>query len=228
MTVFSELGKVLVVAPHPDDEVLGCGGSLARFAKLGIEVHVLVATQGQPPLFSKEDIEQVRNEMLAAHTVLGVTRTHHLNLPAAQLGTKEVAEVNAQIGEAIEAISPDTIFLPFVGDIHVDHKIVFDAAMVAVRPRHDKAPRTVLCYETLSETNWYAPPSTPAFMPNVFIDIAETLATKIEAFREFESQVRAFPEERSIEAIEALARTRGATNHLFAAEAFMNIRQILR
>ena len=220
-------GKTLIVAPHPDDEVLGCGGTIARLSAAGCEVHVLVATQGRPPLFSEEGVRQVGQEMREAHRALGVTQTHQLDLPAAQLSTVEPARINGAIGEVIDSVRPDTLFLPFIGDIHVDHQIVFTAAMVAARPRHSAAPKTVLCYETLSETNWYAPPSTPAFVPNVFVDISEFLPRKIEAFQKFASQVRPFPEERSVEAIEALARMRGATNHLNAAEAFMNIRQIV-
>ncbi|MBY6128409.1 PIG-L family deacetylase [Qipengyuania aquimaris] len=228
MNDLASLGRVLVVAPHPDDEVLGCGGTMARLAAEGISVHVLVATQGKPPAFDPEGVAQVRAEMLEAHKLLEVVETHEVDLPAAALDTVPAAQVNAEIGRIIEDISPDTLFLPHIGDIHGDHAIVFQASMVAARPRHNRAPARILCYETLSETNWYAPPMTPAFMPNVFIDVSETLDRKLDAFRCFQSQVRPFPEERSIEALEALARSRGATVHVKAAEAFMNVRQIIR
>ena len=219
-------GRVLVVAPHPDDEVLGCGGTIARMTAAGAEVHVLVATEGKPPRYSAESVSQVRAEMQRAHALLGVKETHLLDLPAAQLDTIAASDINAAVGEIVTGLQPDTLFLPFVGDIHSDHQAIFTAAMVAARPRSTKAPRRILCYETLSETNWYAPPLTPAFVPDVFIGIAGTIDRKIEAFRHFESQVRPFPDERSIEAIEALARLRGATVFLPAAEAFVNIRQI--
>lgn len=228
MRSVEDFGRVLVIAPHPDDEVLGCGGTMARLSAHGNEVHVLVATEGKPPQFSEQAVERVRTEMRAAHEVLGIFKTHQVDLPAAALGNVPSAQINAKIGEVIESIRPDTLLLPFVGDIHADHQIVFMAAMVAARPRHQNAPSQILCYETLSETNWYAPPTTPAFVPNVYVDIAETLSKKAEAFQKFESQVRPFPEERSVEAIEALAKMRGATVFLHAAEAFMNIRQILR
>ena len=228
MSGLAEFGRVLVVAPHPDDEILGCGGTMARLVKEGHEVDVLVATRGKPPAFSADSVAQVRSEMAKAHALLGITRTHELDLPAAALDTVPAAEVNAAIGSVIDAVAPDTLLLPFLGDIHGDHAIVFQAAMVAARPRHDAAPSRVLCYETLSETNWYAPPVTPGFQPNVFVDVSTTLDRKLDAFRCFASQIRAFPEERSIEALEALARMRGATVHLRAAEAFVNIRQIIR
>ena len=228
MNDINRLGRVLVVAPHPDDEVLGCGGTMARLAAEGHAVHVLVATRGQPPAFPEEAVNRVRAEMRKAHALLDIAETHELDLPAAALDTVPAAQVNAEIGNIVQAVSPDTLFLPFYGDIHCDHSIIFQAAMVAARPRHDRAPARILCYETLSETNWYAPPITPGFTPNVFIDISGTLQKKLAAFKCFESQVRPFPEERSVEALEALARARGATVHLQAAEAFMNIRQVVR
>ena len=116
--------------------------------------------------------------------------------------------------------------MPFPGDIHRDHQLVFEAAMVAARPAGPVYPLRILAYETLSETNWNAPFLTPAFTPNVFIDIAETLETKLAAFAAFASQVRAFPAERSVEALSALARLRGATVHRAAAEAFVLVREV--
>ncbi len=226
MGLSESLGRVLVIAPHPDDEVLGCGGTMARLAAEGNEVHVLVVTEGKPPRFPLEGVEQVRAEMARAHELLGVAMTHQLDLPAAELDTVPASKINAAVGEIVEAIRPETLLLPFLGDIHGDHQSVFTAAMVAARRRHANAPRQIYCYETLSETNWYAPPTTPAFIPNTYVDIGATLSKKIQAFQAFESQVKPFPDERSVEAIEALARFRGATAYLRAAEAFVNIRQI--
>ncbi|KRA83614.1 PIG-L deacetylase family protein [Altererythrobacter sp. Root672] len=228
MGELKHLGRVLVIAPHPDDEILGCGGTMARLAAEGHDVHVAIATQGYPPAFSEESVAQVRREMTNAHEIVRVTKTHVLDLPAAALDQVPASELNARLGRLVEEVEPDTLFLPFVGDIHGDHQLIFLASMVAARPRHDKAPSRIFCYETLSETNWYAAPITPAFVPNVFVDIADTLQVKLDAFAAFESQVRRFPEERSIEAIEALARVRGAAVHLRAAEGFMLIREIAR
>lgn len=185
------------------------------------------ATEGKPPRFPREGVEQVRAEMVRAHQMLGVTKTHQLDLPAAALDTVAASAINAAIGAIVDAIRPETLMLPFFGDIHTDHQRVFTAAMVAARPRHAHAPRQILCYETLSETNWYAPPITPAFNPNIYVDIDVTLSRKIEAFQAFQSQVKPFPDERSVEAIEALARLRGATAFLKAAEAFVIVRQVI-
>ncbi|WP_432280304.1 PIG-L deacetylase family protein [Stakelama saccharophila] len=220
--------RVAVVAPHPDDEVLGCGGTMARLASAGSEVHVVIATRGRPPRFSDGYMDRVMAEADAAHAMLGATRTHRLDLPAAELDGVPAAEVNAAVGACLDAIAPDTLFLPFVGDIHLDHQICFTAAMVWARPRSAGAPERIFAYETLSETNWAAPGTTPAFLPDSFIDISAQIERKVEAFAAFRSQAKAFPDERSPQAIRALATMRGTTVFCEAAEAFMAVRQIWR
>lgn len=220
-------GPTLVIAPHPDDEVLGCGGTIARLAECGVDVHVAIVTEGKPPAFNRENVEQVRREMKVAHDILGVAKTHELGLPAAALDTEPAARINRVTDELLSEVRPETVLLPFVGDIHLDHQIAFTAAMVASRPRHRSAPRRILCYETVSETNWYAAPITPAFVPNVFVDITNTLEKKLRAFEAFASQVRQPPDERSVSNLDAMARFRGASVFLGAAEAFVNIRQII-
>lgn len=222
------MGKVLVIAPHPDDEILGCGGTIARLSQSGAEVVVAIVTRGMAPQFSDEFVENLRAEAKTSHAMVGVTETVYLDLPAAALETVPATKLNGTLAKLVQDVRPDTLFVPFVGDIHTDHQLTFLATMVAARPRDEYAPKRIYAYETLSETNWYAPGVTPAFVPNVFIDITETLELKLDAFRCFESQVKIFPDERSIEAIRALATVRGASMYLKAAEAFMLIRQIDR
>ena len=220
------LGKTLIVAPHPDDEVLGCGGTIARLADSGQDVHVAIVTRGYEPAFSSESVEQVRAELAEAHKILGVSQCHFLDLPAAALDTLAGAELNAAIGGLVAQIAPQTLFLPFVGDIHRDHQLIFTAGLVAARPRNRSVPRRVYAYETLSETNWAAPGVTEAFTPNVFFDVSQTIERKLRAFACFESQVKPFPDERSLKTIEALATVRGSTVYLPSAEAFVLLREI--
>ena len=228
MTLAQQFGRVLAIAPHPDDEILGCGGTLARLVDEGGEVTIAVATTGKQPAFPPEQVKQVQDEMRRAHAVIGVKDTRLLDLPAAALDTIPTSDCNAPFADLVDALEPDTLLLPFVGDIHMDHQLTFLAAMVAARPRHNAAPRQIMCYETVSETNWYAAPTTPAFVPNVFVDISKTIDRKLDAFAEFRSQVRAFPDERSHETLRALAAVRGSCVHLRAAEAFMHVRSIYR
>ncbi|MET0309785.1 MAG: PIG-L deacetylase family protein [Sphingomonas sp.] len=220
-------GRVLVIAPHPDDEVLGCGGTIARLVRMNCNVEIAIVTEGKSPRYDRASVEKVRAEAAAAHALLGVRSTHYLELPAAELDGVPHADLNAAMGALIEATTPDTIFVPFVGDIHLDHQLVFRSTMVAARPRKPTYPHTILAYETLSETNWSAPYLEPVFAPTVYVDISSTLDAKLAAFAAYESQCCIFPNERSPEAIRALAALRGATVHRHAAEAFVLVREVI-
>lgn len=222
-----EWGRTLVVAPHPDDEVLGAGGTIARLAAEGAPATVAIVTSGRPPRFDADQVARVREEACAAHAHLGVGETLWLDQPAAELAEVAHADLNAAIEHAMREAAPETLLVPFVGDIHRDHQLVFLAAMVAARPNRAGYPARVLAYETLSETNWNAPYLTPGFQPNVFVDIASTLERKLEAMRLFSSQLREPPDERSIEALAALATLRGAGMRLAAAEAFVHVRAVI-
>lgn len=223
-TIFGSDRPVVVIAPHPDDEVLGAGGTIARLADAGREVHVAVVTRGMPPAFSDAFTQTVRAEARRAHDHLGVTQTHWLDLPAARLADLPHAELNEAIGGLVKDIGPGVLLVPHVGDIHLDHQHIFLSALVAARPHQEDFPETVLAYETLSETNWNAPYLSPAFLPNVFADITSTLERKLDAFAMFESQARAAPHERSVESLRALATLRGATVHRSACEGFVLVR----
>ena len=220
-------GRVLVVAPHPDDEVLGCGGTIARCADEGGEVHVAVVTTGRPPAFTEAMTAAVRAEAGSAHRHLGGRETHWLDLPAAQLFETPHSELNAALQALVRDLRPDVLFVPFVGDMHMDHQLIFLSSMVAARPHQAEYPRTILAYETVSETNWNAPYVTPGFVPQVFVDISRSLARKLEAMAMFRSQLRDFPHERSVETLQALAIVRGTTVHRRAAEAFVLVRSVL-
>lgn len=220
-------GPVLVIAPHPDDEVLGVGGTIARLARAGSEVHVCIATRGRVERFGQAQIDTVRAEAEKAHALLGVFKTHWLDHPAAELDGQPHGALNQSLSDLVRQIGATTLFIPHVGDIHLDHQLVFLSSLVAARPYQATYPRMVLAYETLSETNWNAPYLTPAFLPNVHIDVSETLETKLAAFSAFESQVKSAPHERSVEALRALATLRGATIHRPAAESFVLLRLCL-
>ncbi|MBF2064060.1 MAG: PIG-L family deacetylase [Calothrix sp. C42_A2020_038] len=218
--------KILVVAPHGDDEVLGVGGTIARYASEGAEIYVVIVAQGFPPDYQDEERIQDQKEALAAHKILGVKETIFLSFPAARLDTIPHRNVNKQIFDVIKKFQPDILFVPFVGDIHIDHQRVFLSSLVAARPNSPFTPKTIYAYETLSETNWNAPYLAPNFVPNTFIDISAYLETKLEAMQAYASQIKRFPDERSEETIRALATVRGSTVNRYAAEAFYSIRQI--
>ncbi|CAN7663298.1 PIG-L family deacetylase [Rhizobium sp. LjRoot98] len=227
MNLTTTMGKTLVIAPHPDDEVLGAGGTIARLAAQGNDVYVAVVTWGSPPAFSAETMSKVKAEAEKAHRILGVKETFWLGFPAAALSETAHSALNASLFQLVQSLSPQTLLLPFIGDMHLDHQLTFTSSLVSARPHQQNFPRLLLAYETLSETNWNAPYLTPSFVPNVFIDIADHLDVKMEAMQAFKSQLRPPPHERSIETLRALATLRGATVMTTAAEAFVLVRHVI-
>lgn len=218
--------KMLVVAPHPDDEVLGCGGTIARFASAGHEVGIAIVTKGWEPLFPRAQVEQVRAEAQQAAARLGAADLRFLDLPVTRLAQMPEHELNAALARLFDETQPEWVFLPFRGDVHEDHRQIFDASMVALRPLPNRVHvRRILCFETLSETHWQAPGVEPPFVPQLYVDIAAHLPAKLDAMRCYASQLRAAPNARSLASIEALARFRGMTVNCPAAEAYMVVRE---
>lgn len=219
--------KVLVVAPHPDDEVLGCGGVMARHAAAGDEVYVTVVGRGIPEKFSDESVARSRGELVEAHRVLQVTDCRFLDFPVPRLDTVPGHELADALGGLISEWQPHTMYLPHHGDIHTDHYHVHTAGLVAARPLAGCPVRRVLAYETLSETEWARPTPDTVFQPTVFVDIEPFLEQKVEAMACYQSKLVAPPHPRSLETIRSLAHLRGSTAYLAAAEAFMLVREIL-
>ncbi len=216
--------RLMVVAPHPDDEVLGVGGTMARFARAGGEICILTVAAHMPPLYSKEVHETTVAEARRAHAMIGVKKSIFLDNPAVLLREIPLPKFNASIHDAVRDFSPNVLFIPYY-DRHVDHRLVFDACMVAARPvGPGKTIKLLAAYETLSETHWNAPHLEPNFAPNWCVDITETLNLKLEAFGTYESQRHPFPEPRSIEALRALALFRGSQAGMAYAESFQIIR----
>lgn len=218
--------KILVIAPHADDEILGVGGTMARNIAEGKQVFVLIVTHGEKPLFSDEIVSQIRKETIQAHKFLGITKTYFGELPAVMLEQIPRYQLNDKISKVIQEVEPDEVYIPHIGDMQKDHQLVNEAAMVAVRPKYAHKISAVYAYETLSETEWNIPNTSNAFIPTVYTDISNYIDKKKQALAYFKSQVSAFPDPRSLEAVEALAKYRGSTVKVNAAEAFMLIRQI--
>jgi LmbE family N-acetylglucosaminyl deacetylase len=223
--------KILVVAPHCDDEVLGCGGMIAKNVKIGNPVFVAIVTNGHlgaPELFNKEGTEKVRSEALEAHAYLGVQQTYFLDFPAPRLDSIPAYKLSLALSKVIRDNKITDLYLPHRGDIHKDHRITFEAALVAARPIDNNPISSIYTYETLSETEWAAPYSDDAFIPTVFENITEYIDHKVEAMKFFTTQTKPFPHPRSLEAIVNLAKYRGATVSLNYAEAYVLIRKVNR
>lgn len=219
--------KVLVIAPHADDEVLGVGGTIAKYIDEGHEVYVCIVTCGHPMMFPEDILKELRNEAISIHKFLGVKETYFLDFPAVMLSEIPVHEVNNKILDVIKKSQPDVAFIPHYGDMHIDHYIVSQAAMVGLRPIMNHKVLEVYSYETLSETEWNIPHTSNVFIPNTWVDISKYLGKKLEAMDMYSTQVTKFPHPRSLEGIESLAKLRGSTVGVNAAEAFCLIRRII-
>lgn len=222
--------NVLIIAPHADDEILGCGATIAKLAAENNNVYVLIATNasvGAPELFTPEIIKQVRSEALAAHKLLGVKETFFLELPAPALDQYPIYKIANEFSKIVKDNQVDTVFIPHRGDCHKDHGVVHDAAMVACRPLANCTVKSVYAYETLSETEWGEPSAADFFIPVKYNTFSkDEFQKKLDAMSCFKSQLYKFPASRSIEAIEALAKVRGCTVSAQRAEAFEMLREI--
>lgn len=211
--------SALIFAPHNDDELLGAGGTILKLAKSGYDVYVCEVTAG--PAFRR-----IQEEAKKAHHVMGVKESIFLDLPSCKLEDLPKTQINDEFCKVVKRVKPEIVLIPHYGDMHLDHRWVAEGAMVAVRPLDAPYIKKVLAYETLSETEWNTPSVNNAFIPNLWVDISEELEGKIAAMECYKSQLHDFPHPRSLEAIKALARYRGSTVGVQAAEAFMLIRGI--
>lgn len=222
--------NILVVAPHADDEVLGCGGSIAKHVRSGDTVYVAIMTNasvGAPELFSTDRIESVRAEAVESHKILGVEETVFYDFPAPQLEQYPQYKIANALNLLIKEKNINTMYIPHKGDLHLDHGAIYNACLVAARPLPGQSVRHIYAYETLSETEWGHPTVEAVFIPRCFNVLKDSdLKSKIEAMQCFSSQLKEFPSTRSIKAIEHLAALRGAYVGTNIAESFDIIRSI--
>lgn len=214
--------RVLVIAPHPDDETLGVGGTIAMHAEKGDEVYWCIVTKAYEPEWSREFIEKREEEIEQVEKIFGFKKTFKLGLPTVKLDILGQKKINDEISEVIKKVKPDIVYLPFMHDLNTDHKMVFNAGIVACRPINEHKVERILCYETLSETEGgYL---SAKFVPNHYVDIERTIESKLNAMKVYFSELKEFPHPRSLEGIKILAMKRGSECGLKMAEAFYVIR----
>lgn len=227
------MSKILVIAPHADDEVLGIGGTIARLSLEGHNIIVAILTgHGElpHPIWPKDMWDVIRSEALEANKVLGVQTTLFREIPAALVADQPTFQVNKIVEEIMEEIKPEVLFIPFLYDLHRDHRVIVYSACVAWRPvgKIGKGIKEIYMYETLSETHWNIHQQEGGFLPNVFVNISgKHLEKKIKALSMYKSQIRDFPDSRSLEGVEALAKFRGCSVGVEAAEAFVLARKFI-
>lgn len=217
--------NVLVIAPHADDETLGCGGTLLRHKKDGDAIHWLLATSMTKDAgFSAEAISTRDSEIEKVAKTYDFASTTKLGFAAKNLDTISLSDVIDKMAACFKQLQPHILFLPFGGDAHTDHHVIFEAAAACTKWFRFPTIEKVLAYETISETDAALPGQTP-FVPNLFVDISGELAGKIEIMKMYKTEMGKFPFPRSPEAIEALAKLRGAASGYSAAESFQILRE---
>jgi len=219
--------KTLVVAPHPDDELLGCGGTLLRRTDEGATVGWLLMTAiTEEGGWRRERIEQRAREIERVRDGLGIAQQHlyRLDFPTAQLDQQPMDTLVSRVSEVFRDFEPEEVLLPHPGDAHSDHRITFDAVSACTKWFRYPSVRRVLTYETLSETDAGLDP-TRVFQPTVFVDVSDYLERKIELMRVYESEMGEFPFPRSEKALRAQAEACGAGGGFDAAEGFMLMRE---
>jgi LmbE family N-acetylglucosaminyl deacetylase len=219
---------ILVIAAHPDDEVLGCGGTMARHVDDGDAVHVAILAEGITSRDSEvgdkahdEELSTLARSAQAANDILGAKTLTMKHFPDNRMDEIARLDVVKVVEGLLEEYRPTTIYSHHCGDVNIDHRRIHDAVVTACRPQPSAQPvPTLLFFEVSSSTEWQPPGSAAPFVPNWFVDVTKTLDRKVEALKQYSSEMRDWPHARSIQAVEHLARWRGSTMGVEAAEAF--------
>ncbi len=220
--------KILVVAPHPDDETLGCGGTLLKHKKNGDQIYWMIVTNiHNGDVWTKEKVQARQEEIDQVSQMYGFEKTFKLDFPTTMLDTIPMADLISAISKVIQDVEPVSVYIPNKSDIHTDHQIAFKAIMSCTKSFRYSFIKRMFMYECLSETEFS--PALPAdiFVPNVFVDITKFLEEKIKIMKLYQDEMGTFPFPRSEENIRALARYRGAAVVVEAAEAFVLLKEVL-
>jgi len=220
--------KVLAVAVHPDDETLGCGGTLLRHKAEGDKIYWLVISNiSEEGGYSTDQVQKRQEEIASVAALYGFSKVLKLDFPTTELDQVSTKQLVTSISNIINKIRPEIIYVPFHSDVHTDHQITFKALMSCTKNFRFPFIKKILMCETLTETELAPPLLDNIFMPNVFIDISNYFEKKLEIMRVYESEAMKAPLPRSLEAIEVLARYRGNRIGVKYAEAFMLIHERL-
>ena len=217
------MNKILIIAVHPDDETLGCGGTLLKYRANGDEIHWLICTETD----MKNDFYSIRErEIEKVQNLYNFNSVTNLKLKTMQVDEYSMSALVGKISKVINRIEPNIVYLPFKGDIHSDHRKIFEATYSCTKSFRYPFVKKIYMMETLSETEFAPSTKEDSFVPNVFIDISDFMEKKLEIMKVFESEISEHPFPRSIRNIKALATLRGATAGCEYAESFMLLKEI--
>ena len=224
--------RVLVVAAHPDDEVLGCGGTAARLSHEGHAVHIAIMGEGLTSRHVRREeadakqLSRLHQQAQSAADKVGAKDVVLFQLPDNRLDTVPLLEVVKLVESLVDKLKPEVIYTHHPGDLNIDHGVVHRAVLTATRPMIGQPVREIFAFEVPSSTEWAFQRLRPSFRPNVFVDVTNTLETKLAALACYETETRTFPHPRSREALRAIAARWGSVAGCLAAEAFELVRSI--
>lgn len=223
--------RVLVIAAHPDDEVLGIGGTVAKFSAEGMECHLLIVTDGSSSQYRDSDhlqeiIDAKKVETKGCANMLGYKSIHYGELPDMKLDKTPHIVINQVIEKVINEVKPDIVFTHFWGDVNRDHQEVYRSTLVAVRPVMGQVVREVYCYKVPSSTEWTPNKDDTMFMPNYFVDIEKYAEQKYKAFACYSTELREYPHPRSVQYLREIDKAAGLKVGLLAAEEFVLLRKL--
>ncbi len=226
--------KILVIAAHPDDEVLGCGGTIARAAAMGHRVTVMILGQGAasrheaPNDLADAEIGRLAESSRRAAALLGVSDVRFLGMPDNRFDSVDLLDIVKPIEALGREFEPTTVYIQHGGDLNIDHAITFRAALTAFRPLPETSVIEVLAFEVASSSEWAFGKFAPTFVADTFVDISNHIDAKMEAMKAYAPELREFPHPRSLEALRMQAGERGSRVGVAAAEAFATIWRRIR
>lgn len=225
------MNKILVIAAHPDDEVLGMGGTIAKLVRDGNDVDVLIVTDGSSAQYRDSDhlaeiIEAKKKETRNCADVLGIRDIYYGELPDMKLDTTPHIRINQVIEDVIDKVQPDIVFTHFWGDVNCDHQNVYKSTLVAVRPVMGQVVRELYCYRVPSSTEWTPNKADTMFMPNYFVDIEVYAEQKYKAFACYSTELRDYPHPRSVQYLRESDKAAGLRVGMLAAEEFILLRKL--
>jgi N-acetylglucosamine malate deacetylase 1 len=229
----STIARVLTIAAHPDDEILGCGGTMAAHRTRGQAVSILIlgeglTSRGSSPADTRPDtLADLQRDARKAASVIGVEDVTALDFPDNRFDSVPLLDVVKAIEREKARVKPDLVYVHHWGDLNVDHRVTFEAAMAAFRPLPGERPVAIYAYEVPSSTGWKGPSEASAFVPTHFVDVSSTLDKKIAAMETYFSERRVKPHPRSPESLRAWAEYRGCQVGVGAAEAFVTVRTVV-
>lgn len=226
------MNKILVVVAHPDDEVLGMGGTIAKLTAQGKDVYVLIVTDGSSSQYRySDDLDAIFNvkktETQACADVLGVKKVYYGGLPDMKLDNIPHIDINKVIEKHIYMLEPDTVFTHFWGDVNLDHQNVYKSTLVAIRPVMGQVVKSLYCYRVPSSTEWTPNKADTMFMPNIYVDISEFAEQKYEAFSKYSTELRDYSHPRSVQYLREDDIVAGLKVGLPATEEFVLLRELL-